>query len=325
MLRMKFLALLSMAFSLLLISPERAYAARSPRLVLHFDVNKTLIAVDRAGNKSLENVISHLLAERTYWSWDKEQDEQMSYYDYVHSILIPGDRSDKELKAHRKKVLDHFISSLKTSEYPMAWELVEEYYLILSKLRAFKGDVFPSFYKMLKRLDEKELEYIIVLRSFGDKIHEVAKEINEHVGGEFFSTAASFQGAALKTENATIEDSSEIYNYIKGHGHIVIQDDWKWWNSQGEKKEYGKPFFMREDDPEIFAIFFDDKLEGSLSPTNILTPINAKTGEFLGLDAMTHNSKAIKVDTLDAILKEEYFGDLVLENLRDYNLFSNPL
>ena len=158
MTRVRFqIILLTVVFQFLLL-PETAYANQL-RLILHFDVNKTLIAADRAGDKSPENVVSHLFAEKTFWTWDKEKDEQMSYYDYVYRVLIPGERSDQNLKARRKHLLDHFISNLKKSDYPLAWELVENYHLILSKLRAFHGDVFPSFYKML----QNENKYDILL------------------------------------------------------------------------------------------------------------------------------------------------------------------
>lgn len=68
-------------FSLVITTPLFG----TPHLILHFDINKTLIASDRAGNKSIEQVINELLACEYKFKWDESVKEAISYDEYVHS------------------------------------------------------------------------------------------------------------------------------------------------------------------------------------------------------------------------------------------------
>jgi len=72
----------------------------NPLLLLHFDINKTLIAHDSVKGESCEYGLLSFLAEETQDVWCKGQ-PSLSYKDFVYNVLLPGDKNDPTLKALR--------------------------------------------------------------------------------------------------------------------------------------------------------------------------------------------------------------------------------
>lgn len=82
-----------------------------PRLILNFDVNGTLILKDTSKDSDEEHMLISALAEATFAKWD-EQLESMSFKQYVCSVLLPGDKSNPELKKERQKTVGAFLQWL---------------------------------------------------------------------------------------------------------------------------------------------------------------------------------------------------------------------
>ena len=55
------------------------------QLRLHFDINKTIIAMDAVQGKGLEETINGILAEFTFAQWDGKHEQ--SYYAYLSDRL----------------------------------------------------------------------------------------------------------------------------------------------------------------------------------------------------------------------------------------------
>ena len=55
------------------------YGEAPPHLILHFDVNKTLIASDQTENKSLEDVINEMLSRKYSSCWDERVLKPISF------------------------------------------------------------------------------------------------------------------------------------------------------------------------------------------------------------------------------------------------------
>lgn len=258
------------------------------RVVLHFDINKTLIASDLAGQKSMENVINHLLAEKTVGIWEEEQEEPISYYDYVHTVITPGKPQCACCKKKRKAYLDRFVLFLEETDHPLKESVKEQYDKAISALSSAESEVFPSFFRLVADLQEKQIPFSIVLRSFGHEIREVAAEI-ERISGLHFDEYTTFTKGTVNGHRSPVE----IHDFLTSGKNLAIQDDWAYWHSHGEEKKYGKPFYYDPEDEETLSLFFDDN--------DVVAPLHARTGASLP------PSHVIQVDTLEAILNVEYF------------------
>lgn len=216
----------------------------TPHLMLHFDINKTLIASDKATHKTKEDVVKRLLIEKYGPSCDP---------------------------AHFKKVL----AILQTSA------------------------VFPSFYHLIEVLQKRGISYSIYLRSFGQDIQDVSREIGISQFGEL-------RQGVFYVEDKCFQDPSAIYQELKRLGHVAIHDDWAYWAANGKGAFYGKPFYIDREDTQVISLFFDDNLD-----ENIVSPVDVKTGEPIAIEELVQSGQAIRVDTLEAILDKDYYLKLV--------------
>lgn len=279
-------------------------------LVLHFDINKTLIASDQGGGKSTEDVINHLLAEDFTSLWEVGQAEPLSYYDYVHRVLVPGPVHDKHLWPERKEYLDRFVVTVNELNYPVKEAVNEEYWKIRAKLHDAKSPVFGSFFALLDYLDDQEISYSLVLRSFGVDLVEVAEEIERVLERPFFDGYATFHQGKLFVEESEIDSPSDICEFFSTGKNLVVQDDWLWWRLHNKSYKFGKPLYLDLEDNEVLQVFFDDNIEGEGSPTDIVTPIDVQR-KPLKIEGLIEEGRLVQVDTVQAILDDSYFVDKV--------------
>lgn len=281
-----------------------------PHLLLHFDVNKTLIASDRAGEKTLEDVLNQLLSLKYEYKWESSLHEALSYDAYVRTVLLPGPESDLELKKRRKDYLIHFIDYLKEVNHPFYAEALLTYHDARERLNSSNGDVFSSFYRLLNHLDHEQISYTIILRSFGSEVFEIADEISLNSNIKI-SHKGYFNEGTLYVDNERVGNNpSEIYEKFKSLSHIAIHDDWAYW-VKGEKKiQYGKPFIFDQNDEFFLSIFFDDNIVLDNSGDNIICPIDIK-GFQPSIDDLAAKNQAFVIDTLDAIIMDDYFINLI--------------
>lgn len=298
-------------FVFLFVISATTIFGQEPHLMLHFDINKTIIASDKAGGKSIENVLNQMLAKKYQSKWDKLIEESISYDDYVRKILLPGPEYDLELKSKRRDYLDHFLNHLRKTNDPLYPDVLKTYNEALEILGNSKGIVFPSFYRLLDDLDQRDISYTILLRSFGEEVYEIGEEINK-THKKMIHQNGAFKEGVLFVEGKEVEDNHKMsYERLRYLGHIAIRDDWKHWMSGKLDSKYGKPFYVDPDDTSILAIFFDDHIHLDDRDENIIAPIHAKTGKLLSREKLTQKGQIVQVDTLEAILNENYFVDLV--------------
>ncbi len=288
-----------------------------PHLLLNFDINKTLIAQDKATNKSVEDTLNQLLAEKTKACWDDTLLEPISYQRYV-GILLPGREDDLPLKKRRLEYLNHFVDHLKDQNHLLYQEVASTYHTALNILQESGGKVFPSFYRLINELDKKDISYSIILRSYGVEVFEVAEEI-KLFQNKVFSRFGTFREGKLSTMESEKmhEEPYAVYEVLRSSGHLAIQDDWKHWVKGKMEGKYGKPFYIDQEDPDTISFFFDDNIYLDDRKENIVAPINAKTGEVIPISSLITSSQIVSVDTLEAILDENYFLDLIEKALKE--------
>jgi hypothetical protein len=291
----------------------------TPHLMLYFDVNKTLIATDKAGGKSLENVLNGALASKYKYRWDATITEPVSYENYIRDNLLPGPAHDLELKKKRKAYLDHFVDYLEEQNHPLYPEVQSIYAIALEKLKNSKESVFPSFYQLLKRLDQEKISYTLFLRSFGSELFEIAEEINTVCGNIFMNSGSFIEGRLVIAGEIVGNDISEIYAVLRSSTHMEIQDDWKYWMSGETASAFGKPFIIDQSDPSILGIFFDDNIDLNNTEKNIIAPIDVSSKLPISIQELIKRNQLVCVDTLNAILNDNYFVELVNQALSEHN------
>lgn len=296
--------------ALFLIALSSSLIGKSPHLILHFDVNQTLIPTDPSGMKSCNDVLIQALARECIDRWDDEH-PPMSYYRYVYEVLFPGHRSDIPLKKKKIAALSNFLNVLEERNHPFYPEAMRRYHLAKEIVNSSKRLVVSSFYKLLDFLEEQPLTYTIVLRSFGHDLDRVKAEIEAYTPLCFSPSKLNYKQGILHQEGSICDHPFKLFVESRA---LAIQDDWKWWNSHDENGAYGKP--MPIDESQALSLFFDDHIEIDQSPKyNIVAPYNLKTGAPLNTYPLTCQHRLARVDTLAAIIDPAYYTTLVKQAL----------
>lgn len=290
-----------------------------PKLIIHVDVNKTIIAEDLAGGKSVSDVLIGALAETYKDKWDAAVEQPISYKEYVDIHLFPGAKEDQELKKLRKVHVAQFIEYLAKTSHPLYNEIQERYTNLHARLNNHKSIIFQSFFEAIRYLDSHAIPYSIVLRTFGKDLDHVIEEFDSHWTPGFFTWKGEFnEGILIMTsltsgETVILKTVAEIYAFMQTHGNVAIHDDWKYWNKHGECKEYGKLFPVDAGDPHYISLFADDNAHPK---DGILNPHHPVINESLDVEFLIDADYIRVVNTLDAIEDDNYFIHYFLGMIR---------
>lgn len=280
------------------------------QLILHFDVNRTLIFSDAVQKQTPEDVIVNGLADRLVYLWDETLSSPLNYTNYVKYHLFPNPTHSKEVKLKQKETTTRFYKFLEETNHPLYPEAKRLYDRAKLALANQTTLVFPSFYKFIDYLNHQQITYKILFRTFGTDIFEVAEELNHQLGSEFLTQFLKFsQGKLISNEK-----EMDFYQTIKNSDrHMAIQDDWTWWFQHGENYQYGKPFPLDLADAGTRSLFFDDNasLNQDLPEINIVAPFNITTLESLSPEEMINRKCLFPVDSLEALCDEDYFINLL--------------
>lgn len=304
------LILLTIICFLIFSTNIEAKKSENRLLLLHFDVNKTIIAEDKVKNQTVEQLISNEIAKRTVHQWDLKH-PPMNYYDYVSTVLFPGPKTEA-VKEKRNIVLSHFIETLKNSDFPDKSHMIALYHDCMQKMEGHY--LIPSFVKFLRHLKEQEVAFRIILRTYGSdvRVGKVTEEIEKILDGDRFTYRGNFKEKTLQIEgmNSMIK-TDEIYRFFREtQGHVAIQDHGKTWLEDDKKSRSGKPFVFDPEDENVLSLFIDDNINPNPeSEYSIVNPLPISGNE--DSTSLFHTNHLRKVDTIEAILDENYFLKLI--------------
>lgn len=279
-----------------------------PHLILHFDVNKTIINTDSVTGKTKEEVLINQIAETTIYTWDPRY-PKMSYKDYVYQVLISGEDSSQEIKRKRRAMIQNFLETL--TLYPEIQDEVSAKYRQLEQKAT--DSIFNSFIKLIEKLQASQINFTLILRTFGHDLDAVSKEISKKTA-ILFNTSGKFEKDVLHlsgSENKIIATTQEIFNEFVKNSHMAIQDDYHFWNSHGELAVYGKKFVFESEGTTDLSLFFDDNLTGK--DQDIVAPYQCENKFVETVNLM--NKKLFCVDTGKAILEDDYYIKLISQAL----------
>eukprot|EP00697_Spironema_sp_BW2_P004450 gnl/Spiro4/16054_TR8629_c0_g1_i1.p1 gnl/Spiro4/16054_TR8629_c0_g1~~gnl/Spiro4/16054_TR8629_c0_g1_i1.p1 ORF type:complete len:382 (+),score=46.81 gnl/Spiro4/16054_TR8629_c0_g1_i1:37-1146(+) len=172
------------------------------RLILHFDLNKTLIAVDPAAGRTTEDVLNELIAARAWgavagstwtasghFSLEPPPDRApgrdfMLFSDFVEEQNPycggpdAGDlnRAVRLRRSEMKKGFTEHAGSRFKAQYDQ----------LLRAITTRSGGyhyVLPSFYRLVKHLVAQRRAFKIVLRTFGDDLDQVVEQFGAFCRG----------------------------------------------------------------------------------------------------------------------------------------------
>ena len=222
------------------------------KLILYFDINKTLILDDSAKKgRTPEQTVIIALAQSIVDIWDQKYGA-MSFEQYA-SILIPNSQfSDPvQLKEARQKVIYGFLDWLREKNHPAKKLVLEKYSLMMRKIidpntQQVRYNVFDSFYLLLDKLRKCQLDFVVILMTFGDDLDRVAKEIGKHPSGIKFTRYGEFHAQQLHLKDGiTLVKADEIFQaFLKSGHHYALKASYKEWHADGERGRSGKPFIF---------------------------------------------------------------------------------
>lgn len=302
-----------------------AFLNAEPHLILHFDINKTIIATDSVNKKTVEEILNELLSLKYCDCWEKNVKSPISFANYVKEYLVPGSDQDPHIQNLRRFHLAHFLDYLKDNAHPHYQQAYLEYQRAFKSLKECETHIFPSFYTLLADLDKNNISYTIILRSFGNEISLVTNEINKTYKVMFQRTAKFREGKFTFDDNEMwIECPQIIYQTLLKNTHLAIHDDWTYWNRHNKSALKGKPFLIERDDPSVLSIFFDDNICHQ-SDINIIAPYDIAKRELIPIPELIESGHAICVDTLQAINDKNYFVDLLHKTLEKSKSTNNTV
>lgn len=184
-------------------------AVPSRHLVLHFDVNKTIVMVDTIKGQPVPTVLNGILSETT---WGREvagceNGPIQAGWSLVHSepsVLRtpPANGSDKPLISYLEYLEQRLPGPKQKKEREQLYTVFTEpgqpgekmrphFDLMRRKLHEGNGQmantqkmVISAFYELIAQLVLRGRSFSILFRTFGNDLPEVAKEFNEFCAGQ---------------------------------------------------------------------------------------------------------------------------------------------
>lgn len=301
-----------------------------PQLILHFDVNRTLIMVDPVGGKSTSDCIMNTLADIYTDKWDDRVLEPICYSDYIRKYVLPGSEAqDPSLKRLRSQKIAQFLNFLIETNHHLAKNVKGDFVRVLEKLEKQSTLVLTSFYRLLGYLEENEYQYSIVLRTFGSDLKEVMDDIEGQMHSDFFSAQGVFKEGKYHLDTSSdlaAMGVAAFYDFLKNNPHVAVQDDWAPWNRSGKMQAFGKLFPIDLEDRSVVSIFFDDNVVIERNGfENIVNPVNVQTMQMMDVYELIQNHRIFVVDTMEAIEDDGYYIRLVQQALERDTAINNKL
>lgn len=272
-------------------------------LVLFFDINGTIIALDTAQEKSIEVTLLQELSKRYIARWHESIPEPITYTKFVKQYLLQGDEKvDLELKRQRQQKYAEFLTYLERNNKEIYDRVLVDFIKLREILFHSKGHLFPSFLHLLEKLKKSSVPYTLVLRTFGDDIPMIVEELANH--SIFISQTGYFKEKTLYRAGKAETDSAAILSSLKPGVHQAWKDDWNYWHANKHKSFFGKPFYFAQQKPR--TLFFDDKaLEKDIIYIQKVDGMQIDRYEAINAGYL------IPVDTLKAIREVNYFLERV--------------
>ncbi len=306
-------------FSLLDSKHKRHY-------IFYMDINGTIMAGDSANAKLAEDGLWQTICENTTDKWPLSKDKEMTYYDYVKYILYPDEKEvpSAKIKALRRDQYKEIISHLRLNHYnedkikvieniflKLKTKSLDENIYIDANGEKHEGKIFTSFINLINFLEKNKYSYSIVLSTFGSDLTAVITELEARTTLKFNGKVEFKEGKLHLGKDTVLTDPIKIQEYFESQKCHAVKHDWKWWNSHGEKFNYGKTFVVdlnaiTSPRCKTIPIFFDDNAKDKQIIS--IKPVLDEPIDQADIQKKLFQSKhLVTANPYYAILDENYF------------------
>lgn len=187
--------------------------ATNPILLLHFDLNKTVIVNDESCGITTEHMVNSILSECAWGKISDEKNEYGHHWNLISShpsatapIYDPNDANSNKVVTFGEYFESYDYAHLYTSAERRHFKttftaadsvgsaLRPHFTELMSKLASLNSNVshscgrrnhmLPSFFYMVKALVLRKIDFRIVFRTFGPDLPSVAAEFNRFCSGD---------------------------------------------------------------------------------------------------------------------------------------------
>lgn len=274
-----------------------------PHIILHVDINRTLIVEDKGKGLAPDKCLAALLSAAPEYShtWGDDS-EKMTYKKWVDEKLLPGSYEDPVLKEKRESCHTEFVEAARNKDHPMLNEIIQElnsllYALIIQGSRK----VFESFPNLVQYLKERNYPFSVILRTFGKDLEWVSQELAQD---SLNFIQRSFCQGALHLNDGVFSNPADILAAFEPGKHYAIQDSYDWWIHHNLTENGGKPFPINISDKRVLSIFFDDSANSTKRQILKIIPFG---GNKVNLNELIEMGRVVAVDTRNAIRDPNYY------------------
>lgn len=320
---------------------EASVRQRQRKLVLHIDLNNTILVSDTVRGEGPSASLNTFLSTVTWGKvnrageWEWLSDVPSIQPPYQNAITFHAqfgrarDFTNTNLGQKFKRIhLDHM--------HHLEWPGPPD------KVLAVTGEdgkayhsILPSFFHLLESLRQEGRDFSVILRTFGTDLPRALHAVLYTMEGRH-AQFPDFQKVSLHVDQtpgrihcskkevvlsrgaehvSTKLDAKNIYHYISNvKGIVGFQDDFEWWARHNFRSTGGKPFWIDPQDTSIHHIFFDDNIRLSEDDSIVQSMV------FQGMDGSRtctaptselYDICLVQTDLLRAIADKSYFLDCV--------------
>ncbi|XP_068454707.1 uncharacterized protein si:dkey-32e6.3 [Clinocottus analis] len=323
---------------------------RKRKLVLHVDLNNTILVSDTVTGQGPVAALEYFLSTVTWgkmskqgkWEWLSDStsllppcEDAVSYYSEFGRT--PGFTSAAGRRF--RGILDEHLDQFRWPEGTKA-----------DRELSVKGEggrlyhwILPSFFQLLKDLVQDGREFAVVFRTFGSDLARVlsavSRALNEGVHPLFpdlpdlklnvnmtpGKIRCSKKGTVLSRADervSTRDGDRGLYQYLSSaRGLGGFQDHFDWWASNAFSVRGGKPLWVDPFDQHVQHIFIDDNIRQNdedtiVQPKVFLEPGGAET-RTASISEL-YDVTLVQTDLLQAISQPSYFTQRVHICLENY-------
>ncbi|XP_035193843.1 uncharacterized protein LOC118173424 isoform X2 [Oxyura jamaicensis] len=312
-------------------------AGRRRRLVLHMDINNTVLAADTVTGTGPRAALNSFLCTATWgrtgadgeWQWVSDRPSLRAPCPDAVSYYCRYGRNPAFTEAGPGQ---HFGGLHAQYLRLLAWpgEPHEEL-----SLRDGQGECYhlllPSFFRLLDALHRDGRAFAVVFRTFGTDLPRALRALRSALDGQHPQFPA-LRDLALPVDLtpgqircskrevvlrrgaerlATREDGRKLYDYFSSlEGVGGFQDHFDWWARNEFSSQGGKPLWIDPHDPSVHHIFIDDNIHLDDADTIVRPQVFSERGSSSPRCAPTselYDICLVQTDLLEAIADEDYF------------------
>ncbi|XP_076015406.1 uncharacterized protein LOC143007820 [Genypterus blacodes] len=320
-----------------------SHGQRKKKLVLHVDLNNTILASDAVTGQGTIAALDGFLTSATWgkmskhgkWEWLSDSpsllppcEGAVSYYSQFGRVPAFTSTAGRRFRG----VLEEHLDLLR---WPEGHKAVKELTVRGEDGRLYHW-ILPSFFQLLRDLVQEGWDFAILFRTFGTDLPRVLNAVSKALTqgahplfpdlpdlklnvnmppGKIRCSKKKIVLSRGEDRVSNCDGERGLYQYFSSvHGLGGFQDHFDWWASNTYSIHGGKPLLVDPFDQEVQHIFIDDNIRQNdedtiVHPMVFLDPGGTATRTACTLEL--YDISLVQTDLLRAISDPGYFTQRV--------------